>query len=104
MQFARVAVGLILTLNRKIHRAYYRVSEGNFTLDGLLGLICLVARLESWYRTNRPGGSRASCMVFGCRLVGYDMRPNPQCQELGMEYLSIDQLFQQSISLVCIVP
>jgi D-lactate dehydrogenase len=34
---AEHAVAMILTLNRKIHRAYYRTKEGNFSIDGLLG-------------------------------------------------------------------
>ncbi len=100
---AEFAVGLILTLNRKVHRAYNRVREGNFSLDGLLGFD-LHGRTVGVVGTGQIGEVVARIMHgFGCRLVGYDVRPNPQCVTLGMEYLSIDQLFRQSdiISLHC---
>ena len=100
---AEFAVGLILTLNRKIHRAYNRVREGNFTLDGLLGFD-LHGRTMGIVGTGQIGEVLARIMHgFGCRLVGYDVRPNAKCVELGMEYLSIDQLFRQAdiISLHC---
>ena len=100
---AEFAVGLILTLNRKIHRAYNRVREGNFTLDGLLGFD-LHGRTMGIVGTGQIGEVLARIMQgFGCRLVGYDVRPNPKCVEMGMEYLSIDQLFRQAdiISLHC---
>lgn len=100
---AEFAVGLILTLNRKIHRAYNRVREGNFTLDGLLG-IDLYGRTMGIVGTGQIGEVLARIMQgFGCRLVGYDVRPNAKCVEMGMEYSSIDQLFRQSdiISLHC---
>lgn len=100
---AEFAVGLILTLNRKIHRAYNRVREGNFTLDGLLGFD-LHGRTMGIVGTGQIGEVLARIMHgFGCKLIGYDVRPNPQCEALGMRYLSIDELFRQSdiISLHC---
>lgn len=100
---AEFAVGLILTLNRKIHRAYNRVREGNFTLDGLLGFD-LYGRTMGVVGTGQIGEVVARIMHgFGCHLVGYDMRRNSKCEELGMQYLSIDELFRQSdiISLHC---
>lgn len=100
---AEFAVGLILTLNRKIHRAYNRVREGNFTLDGLLGFD-LNGRTMGIVGTGQIGEVVARIMHgFGCRLIGFDMRPNSKCEQLGMQYLSIDELFRQSdiISLHC---
>lgn len=100
---AEFAAGLILTLNRKIHRAYNRVREGNFALDGLLGFD-LNGRTMGVVGTGQIGEVLARIMHgFGCKLVGYDVRPNPQCEALGMRYLSIDELFRQSdiISLHC---
>ncbi len=100
---AEFAVGLILTLNRKIHRAFNRVREGNFTLDGLLGFD-LHGRTMGVVGTGQIGEVVARIMHgFGCRLVGFDVRPNPNCVQLGMEYLPIDELMRQSdiISLHC---
>lgn len=100
---AEFAVGLILTLNRNIHRAYNRVREGNFTLDGLLGFD-LYGRTMGVVGTGQIGQVVARIMHgFGCKLIGYDMRPNPACEELGMQYRSIDELFRESdiISLHC---
>ncbi len=100
---AEFAVGLILTLNRKIHRAYNRVREGNFSLDGLLGFD-LYGRTMGVVGTGQIGEAVACIMHgFGCNLLGYDVRPNPKCEQLGMRYCSIDELFRQCdiISLHC---
>lgn len=100
---AEYTAGLILTLNRKIHRAYNRVREGNFSLDGLLGFD-LQGRSVGIVGTGQIGAVVARIMAgFGCRLLGYDVRPNPDCTALGMDYMSIDELFANSdiITLHC---
>lgn len=100
---AEHTVGLILTLNRKIHRAYARVREGNFLLEGLLGFD-LHGRTVGVVGTGQIGALVAKIMAgFGCQLVGFDRQPNPDCVELGMEYLELPQLFERSdiISLHC---
>jgi D-lactate dehydrogenase len=100
---AEHTIGLILTLNRKIHRAYWRVREGNFALNGLLGFD-LFGRTIGIVGTGQIGVCVAEAIKgFGCRLLGYDVAPNPQCQELGMDYVPLPQLLAQSdiITLHC---
>ena len=100
---AEHTVGLILALNRRLHKAYVRVREGNFSLDGLLGFD-LHGRTIGVIGTGQIGTLVAKIMSgFGCELLGYDMYPNDTCKSLGMKYTSLEELFQQSdvISLHC---
>jgi D-lactate dehydrogenase len=100
---AEHTVALILTLNRKIHRAYNRVREGNFALEGLLGFD-LHAKTAGVVGTGLIGEVVAQIMAgFGCRVVAYDPEPNPRCAALGVEYLDFDALLTQSdiITLHC---
>jgi D-lactate dehydrogenase len=96
-------IGLILTLNRKIHRAYWRVREGNFSLQGLLGFD-LAGRTVGVVGTGQIGLCVAEAIRgFGCRLLGHDVATNPKCQALGMEYVPLAQLLAQSdiVTLHC---
>lgn len=100
---AEHTVALILTLNRKIHRAYNRVREGNFSLDGLLGFD-LHGRTVGVIGTGKIGQILAQIMKgFGCQLLAYDVYSNPACQELGVQYVELPKLFAQSdiITLHC---
>ncbi len=100
---AEHAVALILSLNRNIHRSYNRVREGNFSIEGLLGFD-LHGATVGVIGTGRIGAVFAQIMRgFGCKLLGYDVYQNPACLELGMEYVTLSQLFAQSdiISLHC---
>ena len=100
---AEHAVAMILCLNRSIHRAYNRVREGNFALDGLLGFD-LHSKTVGIVGTGRIGAITAKILHgFGCRLLGYDVSPNPDCEALGMEYVSLQELFGASdiVSLHC---
>ena len=100
---AEHTVGLILTLNRRIHRAYARVREGNFSLEGLLGFD-LHGRTVGIVGTGKIGAIVARIMNgFGCRLLGHDPYPNPECEKLGMSYLPLPDLFAASdvITLHC---
>lgn len=100
---AEHTVGLILTLNRRIHRSYARVREGNFSLEGLLGFD-LYSRTVGIVGTGRIGAIMARIMNgFGCRLVGHDPYPNPDCEKLGMNYVRLTDLFAASdvITLHC---
>jgi D-lactate dehydrogenase len=93
---AEHAVALILALNRKLHRAYARVREGNFSLDGLLGFDihgCTVGIVG----TGKIGVAFARIMKgFGCRLLAHDPHPNAACEELGVEYVELSELFARS--------
>ncbi|MBI1928655.1 2-hydroxyacid dehydrogenase [Candidatus Poribacteria bacterium] len=100
---AEHTVGLILALNRKIHRAYNRVREGNFALDGLLGFD-LHERTVGIVGTGKVGTIVAQIMRgFGCHLLAYDLFPNPGCEGLGVKYVSLPALFAASdiITLHC---
>lgn len=93
---AEHAVGLILALNRRIHRAYARVREGNFALDGLMGFD-LHGRTVGVVGTGAIGAAFCRIMHgFGCRLLAHDPRPDPACEELGVEYVALDRLLGES--------
>jgi D-lactate dehydrogenase len=96
-------VGLMLALNRKLHRAYNRVREGNFALEGLLGFD-FHGRTVGIVGTGQIGAVVANIMHgFGCALLAHDLRVNPSCEKLGARYCSLETLYEQSdiISLHC---
>ena len=93
---AEHTVALILTLNRKIHRAYARVREGNFALDGLLGFD-LHGRTVGIVGTGKIGTIVARVLHgFGCQLVAFDMAPNDECRALGASYVALEELWHCS--------
>lgn len=90
---AEHTVGLILALNRKIHRAHARVREGNLALEGLLGFD-LRERTVGIVGTGKIGLVVAEILGgFGCELLGYDPFPNP---EAPLEYTDLDSLYARS--------
>lgn len=100
---AEHAVGLIMMLNRKLYKAYNRVRDDNFSLDGLLGFD-LHGTTVGVYGTGKIGQCFAQIMKgFGCHLLGHDVVQNPDCLELGMKYVELPELFATSdiISLHC---
>lgn len=99
---AEHALALILTLNRKTHRAYNRVREGNFALEGLLGFD-LHGKTVGIVGTGKIGAVFAGIMRgFGTHGLAYDPYPNEALAE-SVTYTSLEQLFQKSdiISLHC---
>lgn len=100
---AEHTLALILALNRKIHRAYNRVREGNFALEGLLGFD-LHGKTAGIVGTGQIGTVVARILNgFGCRLLGHDARPNPACEALGIRYVPLEELFASSdlVTLHC---
>lgn len=100
---AEHAVALILTLNRHTHRAFNRVREGNFALEGLLGFD-LHGKTVGVVGTGQIGVAFARIMAgFGCRLLGADPQPNAACLALGMTYRDLDALLPEAdiVSLHC---
>lgn len=100
---AEHTVGLILSLNRKIHRSYNRVREGNFSIEGLLGFD-MHGRTVGIVGTGKIGAIVANILNgFGCQLLAYDVFSNPDCEVLGVKYVSLPQLFAASdiITLHC---
>jgi D-lactate dehydrogenase len=97
------AVALILALDRNIHRAYARVREGNFALEGLLGFN-LHGRTVGIIGTGRVGAGVARIMLgFGCKVIAYDVVPNTACGALGVTYTTLDALLGEAdiVSLHC---
>jgi len=93
---AEHTVGLILALDRKVHRAYARVREGNFALEGLLGFD-IHGKTAGIVGTGKIGAVVARILGgFGCRLVAYDVAPNPECLALGVTYLPLRDVFAQA--------
>jgi D-lactate dehydrogenase len=100
---AEHTVGLILALNRGIHRAYGRVRDANFALNGLLGFD-LHGRTVGIVGTGVIGATLARILAgFGCVLLAHDVRENPSCIELGVHYVELDELLAASdvITLHC---
>ena len=100
---AEHAVAMMLTLNRKIHRAYNRVREGNFSLNGLLGFD-MHGKTVGIIGTGRIGAVLAKILVgFGCTVLAEDLYQNPDCLVLGVQYVEREALLAQSdiISLHC---
>ena len=100
---AEHCVGLILTLNRNIHRAYNRVRESNFSLAGLLGFD-LHGRTVGVIGTGEIGAVFAELMAgFGCTILAADPYPNPRVIELGARYASVEEVLAGSdiVALHC---
>lgn len=101
---AEYAVALMLALNRKIHRAYWRTRDGNFSLHGLLGFD-MHGKTAGIVGT----GQIAKVLIrilkgFGLNILAYDLYPDREfAANEGVEYVPLEQLFRQSdiISLHC---
>ena len=101
---AEYSLALMLSLNRKIHRAYWRTRDGNFSLNGLMGFdmhgktIGIIGM-----------GKIAKILIrllkgFGMRILAYDLYPDMKfAGEEGISYVSLDELYRESdiISLHC---
>lgn len=100
---AEHAVGLMLTLNRKFHRAYNRVREQNFSLDGLMGFD-MRGKVVGVIGTGMIG--EAACSIlrgFGCRVIASDPVVNPACVAMGVEFVDLPSLYAAAdiITLHC---
>jgi D-lactate dehydrogenase len=93
---AEFAVGLLLALNRKIHRAYNRTRDGNFELDGLLGFD-LHGKCVAVLGTGKIGRVFARIMVgFGCHVLGYDKYRSEEFEKLGGRYVEPEELSERA--------
>jgi len=100
---AEHAVALILTLNRKTHKAYNRVRENNFSLERLIGFN-LYGKTVGIIGTGIIGSAFAKIMLgFGCKIIAYDIKPSEELKDLDVAYEDIDDLLSKSdiISLHC---
>jgi D-lactate dehydrogenase len=99
---AEHAVGMMLALNRKFHKAHNRVREGNFAIDGLLGFD-MHGRTVGIVGTGKIGAVAAQILAgFGCRLLLYDVMQNDECRALG-RYVPLEELLAASdiVTLHC---
>ena len=100
---AEHALALIMTLNRKTHKAYNRVREGNFSLDRLTGFD-LYGKKAGVIGTGKIGQCFAHIMQgLGCKVMAFDIIPNKELEAAGVQYLPLMDLLQQSdiLSLHC---
>ncbi|WP_066224077.1 2-hydroxyacid dehydrogenase [Formosa haliotis] len=103
MAVAEHATALILTLNRKTHKAYNRVREGNFSLERLTGFD-LFGKTVGVVGTGKIGQFFSKIMLgFGCKVIAFDLYPSEELKALGVTYVSMDDLLKTSdiISLHC---
>lgn len=99
---AEYTLALVMTLNRRTHRAYNRVREGNFALDGLLGRT-LHGKTVGIVGTGNIG--LATARIFrgmGCTVLGHDPCPSDAFAQVG-EYAALDELLARAdiLSLHC---
>ncbi len=93
---AEHAVALILTLNRKIHKAYNRIRDGNFSLSRLTGFN-LYGKTVGVLGTGKIGRVFAGLMHgFGCRILLYDKFPDMRLEEKGYTYVDLSTLLKES--------
>ncbi len=97
---AEHGMGLLLTLNRKIHRAYIRTRDHNFSLEGLIGFD-MHGKTVGIIGTGKIGRCFADiCEGFGMNILGFDPYESP---EFAGKYVTLDELLEKSdiISLHC---
>lgn len=101
---AEHAVALILSLNRKIHKAYNRTRDGNFSLNNFLGFD-MHGKTAGIIGTGKIGRCLIAILKgFGMNIIAYDPYPNEKyADEAGITYVSLEELYKQSdiISLHC---
>ncbi|WP_088328433.1 2-hydroxyacid dehydrogenase [Lacimicrobium sp. SS2-24] len=100
---AEHTLALILTLNRKLHKAYNRIREANFSIEGLAGFN-LHGKTVGLIGTGRIGLATLKILRgFGCQVICHDPVESPQVTEAGGQYVSLDTLFAQAdiLSLHC---
>ena len=100
---AEHALALIMTLNRKTHKAYNRVREGNFSLDRLTGFD-VYGKTVGIIGTGKIGQCFAHIMQgMGCQVMAFDIIANKDLEAAGVQYLPLKDVLQQSdiISLHC---
>ena len=89
---AEHTIGLVLMLDRKLHKAYNRVREGDFSLQGLLGFD-LHGRTAGVVGTGRIGSRVVEILLgFGCSVLAHDPRPDPALVARGVRFVPLDEL------------
>ena len=103
---AEHAVTLLSCMNRNIHKSYERTRQLNFNLEGLTG-VDLFNKTVGVIGAGTIGRifARIMHMGFGCKVIAYDPFPHEELEKYGVEYVSLDELYERSdfISLHCIL-
>ncbi|MFA0231246.1 NAD(P)-dependent oxidoreductase, partial [Vibrio sp. 10N.261.45.A7] len=100
---AEHTVGMMMCLNRKLHKAYQRTRDANFSLEGLVGFN-FHGKTVGVIGSGKIGLATMRILKgLGMNILCYDPYPNPLAVELGAKYVELDQLYQESdvISLHC---
>ncbi|TXE12447.1 2-hydroxyacid dehydrogenase [Algoriphagus aquimarinus] len=100
---AEHALALLMTLSRKTHKAYNRVRENNYSLEGLTGFN-IHGKKAGIIGTGAIGKAFCKIMIgMGCKVVAYDLYENEELKILGVQYIPMDELLAESdiISLHC---
>lgn len=100
---AEHTVALMMGLNRKTHKAYNRVREGNFNIAGLTGFD-MFGKTVGLVGLGKIGLCTAKILAgFGCKLLGYDLYPSDEVKAAGVTFTDMKQLLTQSdiVSLHC---
>ena len=100
---AEHTIALMLTLNRKVHKAYQRTRDANFSLEGLVGFN-MHNRTVGVIGTGKIGLATIRILLgFGCKVLAHDPYPNSEVIALGVDYVALDKLYSVSdiITLHC---
>ncbi|PGH05490.1 hypothetical protein AJ79_06797 [Helicocarpus griseus UAMH5409] len=99
---AEYTVGILFTLNRKIHSAWSRVQTGNFDLNGLVGSD-VYGKTVGIMGTGRIGAAVAKVFKLGfhCHVIANDLYPQPELQGIGVEYVDRNTIFRRS-DIICL--
>ncbi len=100
---AEHTIALMLTLNRKVHKAYQRTRDANFSLEGLVGFN-MHNRTVGVIGTGKIGLATIKILQgFGCKVLAHDPFPNQAVIDLGIDYVSLDEMYPlcDIISLHC---
>ncbi|MBP0591493.1 2-hydroxyacid dehydrogenase [Paraburkholderia sp. LEh10] len=100
---AEHAVALLMAINRKIHRAYNRTRDSNFSLDGLIGFD-LAGKTVAVVGTGKIGQVFARIMLgFGCEVIGHDPQHSPEFEAMGAHYAEPGEIGEKAdvVSLHC---
>ncbi len=100
---AEHTIALMLTLNRKVHKAYQRTRDANFSLEGLVGFN-MHNRTVGVIGTGKIGLATIRILLgFGCKVLAHDPYPNSEVVALGVDYVPLDKLYSVSdiITLHC---
>ncbi|MCG9555893.1 2-hydroxyacid dehydrogenase [Vibrio sp. Isolate31] len=100
---AEHTVGMMMCLNRKLHKAYQRTRDANFSLEGLVGFN-FYGKTVGVIGSGKIGLATMRILKgLGMNILCYDPYPNPLAVELGAKYVELDELYKESdvISLHC---